>query len=170
MGNHLGKVLRPAVDRFAEKIALTDTGCIEWIAGTNGVGYGAFYAGRTSLDDHGRVYAHRWSYEYHVGPIPEGMQLDHLCRNPACRRTDHLEAVTHQENVRRGVSGSFGHLSSGNPRASTGMCRSGRHDVDVVGVHRVGRRTRKNGEPYTTCAQCHRDADRRYRQKKNGAV
>lgn len=46
---------------------------------------------------------HRVSYTIRVGPIPEGLTLDHLCRNRACLRPSHLEPVTNLENVRRGA-------------------------------------------------------------------
>lgn len=47
--------------------------------------------------------AHRVSYEWEFGPIPDGLQIDHLCRNRACILPEHLEAVTQQENMRRGT-------------------------------------------------------------------
>jgi len=46
-------------------------------------------------------YAHRWSYEHFVGPIPEGLTLDHLCRNTRCVNPAHLDPVTHRENILR---------------------------------------------------------------------
>jgi endogenous inhibitor of DNA gyrase (YacG/DUF329 family) len=51
--------------------------------------------------------AHRASYEYHVGKIPEGLVLDHLCRNRSCINPAHLEPVTTAENIRRGEQGSL---------------------------------------------------------------
>lgn len=71
-------------------------GCWEWQRSTNGVGYG-----KLMVDGH-FVLAHRHYYERLVGPIPEGLHLDHLCRNPPCCNPAHLEPVTHRENIRRG--------------------------------------------------------------------
>ena len=73
-----------------------DTPCWVWTGGTNTQGYGiANFAGRKHL-------AHRVMYEREVGPIPEGLEIDHLCSVHGCVRPDHLEAVTHLVNVRRG--------------------------------------------------------------------
>lgn len=92
------------VSRFMDKIQFTESGCIEWVGGLNGLGYGQFYRGKRSADDTGKVYAHRWSYEFFVGPIPKGLHLDHLCRNTRCVNPQHLEPVTPREKNLRGIS------------------------------------------------------------------
>lgn len=71
--------------------------CWPWEGAKNAKGYGRVYvAGR-------RWYAHRMTYTAFVGPIPVGLELDHLCRNPSCVNPDHLEPVTHAENGARGI-------------------------------------------------------------------
>jgi hypothetical protein len=71
------------------------TPCWIW-TGTTRHGYGRIYR-------EGRLQeAHRWYYEQANGPIPEGLQINHLCRVPSCVNPDHLEPVTRAENVRRG--------------------------------------------------------------------
>lgn len=98
-----GPVERPTLDRFADHVALTGTGCIEWIGGRTTAGYGSF-AARTARGAEKKVMAHRWSYEHHVGAIPEGLDLDHLCRNRACINPEHLEPVTRAVNIQRAVA------------------------------------------------------------------
>ena len=90
----------PAPVRFKRKVSWvprTDK-CWLWTGHKNNRGYGVFWDGAR------RIYAHRYAYELFVGPIPEGLELDHLCRTPACVRPTHLEPVTHRENGLRGFS------------------------------------------------------------------
>lgn len=71
-----------------------ETGCWLWLGSTM-YGYGrCSHKGKSHQ-------AHRVLYERHKGPIPEGLQIDHLCRNKRCVNPDHLEAVTSVENARR---------------------------------------------------------------------
>jgi hypothetical protein len=72
--------------------------CWAWTGRTSTKGYAVLSIKYTDW------YAHRLSYTRHKGAIPEGMVIDHLCRNTECINPDHLEAVTDQTNVLRGVS------------------------------------------------------------------
>jgi transcriptional regulator with XRE-family HTH domain len=89
-------IAAPIGERLAAKTEVDANGCWIWLGRINGFGYGEIKCGER------RLKAHRVSYEHHVGPIPEGLDLDHLCRVRPCVNPEHLEPVTRSENVRRG--------------------------------------------------------------------
>lgn len=127
---------RPAPERFWEKVHKTEM-CWVWTACTTNLGYGRFgVEGRTES-------AHRFAYKLLVGPIPDGLCLDHLCRNRACVNPAHLEPVTLGENVLRGVG-----LSA--RRAASAHCAKGHEWTPETTAIKV----RANGATYRVCTVC----------------
>lgn len=86
---------RDVVGRLRAKTASSPGGCWLWMGSLDEHGYGqAQFRGRLG-------FAHRVAYTLYRGEIPDGLELDHLCRVTACINPWHLEAVTHKENLRR---------------------------------------------------------------------
>ena len=86
-----------AVERFERSIQLDpQSGCWLWTRPLNADGYGRFSVGYRNMN------SHKWSYEYHVAAVPEGLHLDHLCRVRHCVNPWHLEPVTSAINTKRG--------------------------------------------------------------------
>ena len=84
--------------RFWPKVEKTD-GCWLWTGARDKLGYGWIRRTRG-----GNAPAYRVAWELEVGPIPEGLVIDHLCRNPSCVNPAHLEPVTQRENMLRGAT------------------------------------------------------------------
>ena len=88
---------------FWQKVNETDS-CWLWTGSVDKRGYGQVRLGPRP----GRlVYSHRLSYEMLVGSIPDGLEIDHLCRVHLCCNPEHLEPVTHAENMRRGKGNGY---------------------------------------------------------------
>lgn len=85
------------LDRIVARVDFSGD-CWQW-RGAPRNGYGVMSVGNRLN------YVHRVVYEATVAPIPDGLVIDHLCRNPLCCNPDHLEVVTRGENVRRGDRG-----------------------------------------------------------------
>jgi hypothetical protein len=125
--------------RFWDKVRKDADGCWRWTGAIQGAGYGNFW-----VDDKCRL-SHRVAYDMLVGPIPEGLELDHLCRNRECVNPAHLEPVTRTENQRRGL------------RAMRVECVNG-HPYDAANTYR-----RPNGT--RDCRACIRERVARYKAR-----
>ena len=149
--------------RFMDKVNVNDeTGCWEWTASTSGGGYGMFQIQGSQF------MAHRVSYELNVGPIPEGLTLDHLCHNPdecknenhndcphrACVNPEHLEPVTMRENNMRAYSFTTINLAKD-------ACPSG-HPYDEENTKWY------QGRRY--CRACHKIHSREWARRKRAAT
>lgn len=136
-------------ERFWNKVAKTPS-CWLW-TGAKGRGYGLFaFDGRLQP-------AHRLAYEELVGPIPEGLEIDHLCRVRACVNPAHLEPVTPRENQHRSNS-----VSGVNARKT--HCKRG-HPLSGSNVYR------KPGRPHErVCRACKPLDLREWRARQRGAA
>lgn len=157
-GDPLGTKLRTKEERFRAKYEESDTGCWIWRAFVATNGYGRFWDGNT------REWAHRASYELFVGPIPDGMQIDHLCHSEdescnsssecphrACVNPDHLEVVTQRENNLRSRS-----IMAELARQT--HCKNG-HEFTAANTHMTRRGER-------ICRTCRREYARITKQRK----
>ncbi len=134
-------------ERFDSKWSKDEKGCWLWSGYLTPDGYGRFQLDRSS-----RV-AHRVGYEIYVGRIPDGLELDHLCRIRHCVNPDHLEAVTHEENLRRGEIGTYNALKT--------HCPAG-HPLSGDNLYvNSGRRH---------CRACNLAANKRHRQRRRLSV
>jgi len=118
--------------------AVTEAGCWEWKRSLNSRGYSLI-----SVDGVVQL-GHRVSYELHVGPIPEGLTIDHLCRNKACVNPEHLEPVTHKENHNR------------RPDVNKSHCING-HELTVENTIL---KKRPNGGTIRNCRTCNNEQQR----------
>jgi hypothetical protein len=117
--------------RFWAKVQKTET-CWVWTASINTYGYGIFAVTDSPVTNSaGYAYAHRYAYTLLVGPIPEGKQLDHLCRVRHCVRPSHLEPVTVRQNLMRGQThaahnAAKTHCPKGHPYDAANTWRDGK--------------------------------------------
>lgn len=138
--------MTPVTERVMRRVEISPSGCWVFTGSTTPGGYGTIRLGGRKSS--GRV-AHRVMWEAVNGPVPDGLDLDHLCRVRACVNPDHLEPVTRAENVARGL----GH--KGSTRVT--HCHRG-HEYTPENTKRLGNGRRR-------CRICFRERERaKYRR------
>jgi len=125
-----------------------NSGCWLWDGPISKRGYGGFMR-VGPRGDNKQVEPHKFSYLLHKGPVPAGLEIDHLFRVRDCVNPDHLEAVTHAVNMRRGGNAAKTHCPKGH-----------KYTPENTRIHTGGRRQ---------CKECSRAYDRaRYAKEKRG--
>lgn len=150
----MSRVPERVVRRIAERAVVDpETGCWVWPGARRAGGYG--HIGWQSKNVRSYQSTHRAMYEACVGPVPGGLDLDHLCRNRACCNPEHLEPVTRRENLLRGVT-----ITA--ERAARTHCPQG-HPYDEGNTYR-DRRNRRS------CRECGRIHSRAYWRARRAAA
>lgn len=139
--------LRATQRRFWAKVVQRDDGCAIWTGATDPNGYGVFAALYGDMPAQRFRKAHQWAYEWTRGPVPAGLEIDHLCRVRNCVNPEHMEAVTHRVNMLRGETG------AGLNAAKTHCCRG--HAFTPENTYW---RTGPRGNAYRTCRDCMRES------------
>lgn len=147
MAHHINMRGKSPLYRLMAKTTTDENGCINFHGAKARGGYGFVRV------DGKNLYTHRVAYESQVGTIPEGMVIDHLCRNRACVNVEHLEVVTPQVNTLRGIS-----VQADNAR-KTHCLRGHGFSGDNLRIDKTGRRI---------CRTCKRETQRRIRERKRG--
>lgn len=147
--------LELALEKLWARVEVTGF-CWLWTGETGGGGYGRLHF------QGARGQAHRIIYELLVGPIPDGLQLDHLCRIRNCVNPDHVEPVTFKVNQERKVAkwAKPKQPTQAAIRKAKGLCQKG-HVLAVVGVLTSTRGTSIRKQ----CRACQHDAQERWRRK-----
>lgn len=123
---------------------VADSGCWEWRGPQNPMGYGT----------HPQALAHRWMYAELVGPIPDGLTIDHLCRNTICVNPAHLEPVTMAENNRRAT-----------------LARQAERPTCIRGHEYTSENTYvAPGTLRRSCRTCHRDYQREFKRRRRAVA
>jgi len=144
------------LQRFEKYVHIEpNTACWLWVGAQTSAGYGELVIGSKRGPGPRMGYAHRLSYEHYIGPIPKGLQLDHLCRQRCCCNPAHLEPVTHAENMARCDKVACGRLN----RSKTHCLRGHTFDERNTFVRSTGARR---------CRACERDAATRRRKNRLG--
>jgi len=130
--------------------------CWVWTGIINEEGYGKISMGRNRIRS-----AHRESYKAFVGEIPEGKEIDHLCRNRACVNPNHLEAVSHRENVKRGKLGE----TTKKRQLEKRFCRNG-HEYSEENTYIDPRIYGTQKSPSRHCRICKRIAFKKWRNSR----
>ena len=141
------------IERFLNFVSPEpNSGCWLWLGWVSPQGYGLF-----RVTQHRQmVRPHRFAYEHFIGPIPVGLEIDHKCRVRCCVNPQHLEAVTHAENMHRGIANNKpGRDASLSLRLSRNRCKRGHEYTD--------QNTARRPDGSRRCRQCYRDEKARYR-------
>lgn len=139
-------MMAPILERMEAKyIPEPFSGCWLWTGACGSEGHGQIYF-------NGKLHgAHAVSYEINVGPIPEGLEIDHLCRVRNCINPKHLEPVAHEENCRRGEAGQ----KTGAAHAAKTHCKNG-HPFDSKNTYHVAGNYKGRSFKTRHCRACHK--------------